>query len=87
MSCVRRPYFKDGRETIHFSQRGQIEFDLRSVNHRLTIKEKERDNGWVGVVWRTGNRIGEQVGKKWKKTTKKCEKDNNDNIILCRERR
>lgn len=43
MSFIRRPYFEDGAETIHFSQRGVIKFDPRSVNHCLIIKDKERD--------------------------------------------
>lgn len=48
MSCVRRPYFEDGAETIHFSQRGQIKIDPRSVNQCPIIKEKEseREGDW-----------------------------------------
>lgn len=50
MSCVRRPYFEDGAETIHFSQRGQIKIDPRSVNQCPIIKEKEseREGGGEG---------------------------------------
>lgn len=43
MSCVRRPYFQDSAETIHFIQRGQIKFDPRSVNHCLIMKERDRE--------------------------------------------
>lgn len=81
MSCVRRPYFEDGGQTIHFSQRGQIEFDPRTVNHCLIIKEKERD--WRGGAPRDksvkkGNGRLETVlenRKEWNKTGKNCEKE------------
>lgn len=61
MSCVRRPYFEDGAETIHFSQRGQIKIDPRSVNQCPIIKEKESE--------RVGGREGDWR-EKWLKERK-----------------
>jgi len=43
MSCVRRPYFEDGAETKHFSQRRRLKSDPRFVIHCLIIKKKEDD--------------------------------------------
>lgn len=87
MSCVRRPYFQDSAETIHFIQRGQIKFDPRSVNHCLIMKERdrEREGDWHREMGGKGR--GETVlekrggGGEWNKTGTTGEKEGKKKII------